>query len=63
MTEYKVIVVEITSVVWRDVGKAADGLTKEVMTHIASGWEPQGGVASVEAGTTVYLIQALVKRR
>jgi hypothetical protein len=63
MTEYKVIVKEVTSVVWRDVNKAADGLTEEVASHIASGWEPQGGVASVEAGSTVYLLQALIKRR
>jgi hypothetical protein len=28
----------------------------------SAGWEPQGGIASIQAGTTVYLIQAIVKR-
>lgn len=63
MSEYKVIAKEVTSIVWRDVQKAADELTQDVNTHLASGWEPQGGVASIQAGTGVYLIQALARRR
>jgi hypothetical protein len=62
MAEYKVMVKEVTSVVWRDVQKAGQELTTEVNAHLSSGWEPQGGVASIEAGTSVYLLQALVKR-
>ncbi len=62
MSEYKVVVREVTSVVWRDVEKAAKELTDEVNTALADGWEPQGGIASIEAGTGVYLIQALAKR-
>jgi hypothetical protein len=63
MSEYKVITKEVTSVVWRDVNKAAQDLASEVNAELASGWEPQGGIASIEAGTGVYLIQALTKRR
>ena len=62
MSEYKVIVKEVTSVVWRDVSKAAQELGGGVNAGLSSGWEPQGGVASIEAGTSVYLIQALIKR-
>ena len=62
MTEYKVIVKKISNLVWRDVGKAAQGLTEEVSSHISSGWEPQGGIASVMTGSSVYLIQAVVRR-
>ena len=63
MSEYKVITKEVTSVVWRDVNKAAQDLASEVNTELQAGWEPQGGIASLEAGTGVYLIQALAKRR
>jgi hypothetical protein len=63
MSEYKVIAKEVTSVVWRDLNKAAQDLASEVNAELASGWEPQGGIASIEAGTGVYLIQALTKRR
>jgi hypothetical protein len=63
MSEYKVIVKEVTSVVWRDVSKAAEELATEVNTELASGWQPQGGVASIQAGTGVYLLQALAKSR
>jgi hypothetical protein len=51
MSEYKVIAKEVTSVVWRDVSKAAEELAREVNAELSSGWEPQGGVASIEAGT------------
>lgn len=63
MSEYKVIAKEITSVVWRDVHKAAEELTSDVNAQLTSGWEPQGGIASIQAGTGVYLIQALSRRR
>jgi len=63
MFEYKVIAKEVTSVIWRDVHKAAQELTAEVNADLASGWEPQGGIASIQAGTGVYLIQALARRR
>ena len=63
MSEYKVIVKEVTSVVWRDVQKAVQELGREISGELSSGWEAQGGIASVEAGTGVYLLQALVKRR
>ena len=61
--EYKVIVKEVTSVVSRNVDKAADELSREVNEHIAHGWEPLGGVAIGGAGTAPYLFQALLKRR
>ena len=63
MSEYKVIVKEVTSVVWRDVEKAAQELGTAVSAELASGWEPQGGIASIQAGTGVYLIQAVARRR
>lgn len=63
MSEYKVIVKEVTSVIWRDLQKAAQELTLEVNTELSAGWEPQGGIASIEAGTGVYLIQAMFRRR
>ena len=62
MAEYKVVAKEVTSVVWRDVQKAAQELSADVTQMMSSGWEPQGGMASVEAGAGVYLLQALVKR-
>ena len=62
MAEYKVMAKEVTSVIWRDVEKAAQELGAEVTRMGSDGWEPQGGIASIEAGTTVYLLQAIVKR-
>jgi hypothetical protein len=52
----------VTSFVHRDVDKAAEALRGEVNRELASGWEPHGGVASVQAGAGVHLIQALVRR-
>ena len=63
MSEYRVITKEVTSIVWRDVDKAAKELANEVTAELSAGWEPQGGIASVQAGTSVYLIQALSRRR
>jgi len=62
MAEYKVISKEVTSVIWRDVEKAGQELGAEVTRLASEGWEPQGGIASIEAGTTVYLLQAVFKR-
>ena len=62
MSEYKVIAKEVTSIVWRDVQKAAQELAVDVSAGLSSGWEPQGGIASIQAGTGVYLIQAMVRR-
>jgi hypothetical protein len=63
MSDYKIIAKEITSIVWRDVNKAAHDLAADVNAELANGWEPQGGIASIQAGTGVYLIQAISKRR
>jgi hypothetical protein len=63
MSDYKVISKEVTSVVWRDVDKAAKELASDVSAELSSGWEAQGGIASIQAGTGVYLIQALVRRK
>ena len=43
--------------------EAAQELTSDVNAELSSGWEPQGGIASIQAGTSVYLIQALARRR
>ena len=61
VSEYKVIAKEVTSVIWRDVEKAAQELGQQVTAELSAGWEPQGGIASIQAGTGVYLIQALVR--
>lgn len=63
MSEYKVIAKEVTSVIWRDLEKAAQELGQQVTAELSAGWEPQGGIASIQAGTGVYLIQALSRRR
>lgn len=63
MSEYKVLAKEVPSVLWRDVQKAAKELAREVNDELSSGWQPQGGIASVQAGTGVYLLQALAKHR
>lgn len=63
MSDYTVIVKEVTSIVWRDVNKAAEELAEDVKAALASGWEPQGGISSIQAGTGVYLLQAMAKRR
>ena len=63
MTEYKVITQRVTGVLWPDVRKAAKALSAEVNTAISSGWEPQGEIASIKAGSSQFLLQALTKRR
>jgi hypothetical protein len=61
VSKYKVVVKEVTSVVWRDVHAAAEELTGMVDAELAAGWQAQGGIASIQAGTGVYLVQALVR--
>jgi hypothetical protein len=63
MADYKVVAKEVTSVIWRDVEKEAQELARDVTAELSAGWEPQGGIASIQAGTGVYLIQALSRRR
>lgn len=60
-SEYRVTVKEITSTVRRDVDKAARELATDVSAQLGAGWIPQGGVTSIQAGTGLYLIQALVR--
>lgn len=59
--EYRVAVKEVTSTVRRDFDKAARELALEVNAQLGAGWIPQGGIASIQAGTGVYLIQALMR--
>jgi hypothetical protein len=63
MSGYKVIAKEVTSIVWRDVAKAAQELATEVNTEVESGWQPQGGISSIQAGASVYLLQAMTRTR
>jgi len=62
MSEYKVIVKSVATFVWRDVQKAAEELAQDVNADISSGWQLQGGVASIQAGASVYLLQALTRK-
>ena len=57
------MVKRVTNVVLRDIDKAAEQLVMEVNTLTSMGWEPVGGVAIGDAGTTPYLLQAMIKRR
>jgi hypothetical protein len=61
MSEYKVIVKSVSTLVWRDVQKAAEELAEDVNAEVTSGWQLQGGIASVQAGASVYLLQALAR--
>ena len=63
MADYKVTAKEVTSVIWRDVEQAAQELARDVTAELSAGWEPQRGIAGIQAGTGVYLIQALSRRR
>ena len=44
------------------ISTGSEELGAEVTRMGSDGWDPQGGIASIEAGTTVYLLQAIVKR-
>lgn len=59
--EYQVVVQDVGSMLNRDVDKAAAELAARVQALIAEGWTPQGGLASVEAGTGIFLVQAMVR--
>lgn len=59
--EYRVTHVDVGSMVSRDVAKAATELAERVNELLAQGWSPVGGVSSVEAGTGIYLLQAVVR--
>ena len=61
MSEYKVVVKSVSTLVWRDVQKAAEELAEDVNAEVSSGWQLQGGIASVQAGASVYLLQALTR--
>ena len=61
--EYRLVKHKVSAVLSKNVEKLADEFTRQVNEHIRSGWEPVGGVAIGQAGSTTYLIQALIKRR
>lgn len=61
--EYKVIVKKVGLGLTRRVDTAAEELAKEVNDYVARGWEPAGGVAMGVAGSTPYLLQAVMRRR
>lgn len=61
MKEYKVVFQDITSIISRDLPKAVDELQLQVNALIREGWMPQGGLATVQAGASIYLLQAMVK--
>lgn len=61
--EYKVVQSEVTSLIWRDLEKASRELSRLVTEDMGAGWEPHGGVSSIATGTTVYMLQAMIKRR
>jgi hypothetical protein len=63
MMEYKVISTKVTNILRPDLAKAAANMTRDVTEQLSSGWEPQGGITSIALGTSVYLLQAMVKRR
>jgi hypothetical protein len=61
MTDYRVVSQNISSIIFRDVDKAATELADEVRQLMAAGWQPQGGLATVQAGGGIYLLQAMVR--
>ena len=61
MSEYKVLFQDITSIVNRDLPKAVDGLESQVNSLIDAGWRVQGGLATVQAGGSIYLLQAMTR--
>jgi hypothetical protein len=60
--EYRIVIGEVKNLFIRDVEKAAADLTEEMNRLMKEGWEPQGGISNILAGTGVYMIQAAVKR-
>lgn len=61
MKEYTVVYQDITSVLTRDLPKAAEGLEAQVNQLIGEGWAAQGGLATVHAGANIYLLQAMTR--
>ena len=61
MNEYKIVFQDITSMLTRDLPSAVDGLQTQVNQLIVAGWRIQGGLATVQAGGSIYLMQALVR--
>ena len=61
MKEYKVVYQDITSMINRDLPKAVDGLQTQINALIGEGWVAQGGLATVQAGGSIYLLQAMVR--
>jgi hypothetical protein len=59
MSEYKILTQDIGSIMSRDVVQAAADMTEQVNQHLKDGWTPIGGLATVQAGTGIYLLQAL----
>ncbi|TXI79678.1 MAG: hypothetical protein E6Q44_08855 [Flavobacteriales bacterium] len=59
MSEYKVLVQGIMSIINRDLPKAAEGLESQVNPLIDAGWRVQGGLTTVQAGGNIYLLQAM----
>ena len=62
MVEYKIVVRELTSFIYRDVRRIAEELAAEVDAELRAGWEVQGGIASVPAGANLFLMQAVVRQ-
>ncbi len=60
--EYCVVGADVGSIVSRDVSKTTQDLSARVGELIADGWRPQGGVASVQAGAGIYLLQAMTRQ-
>lgn len=61
MSEYKVVTQDTGSIMSRNVVQAAIDLADQVQQLQRDGWTPLGGVASIEAGTSIYLLQAMVR--
>ncbi len=59
MSEYRVITQDVGSMMSRDVVQGATDLAIQVNQLIKEGWAPIGGISSVEAGTGIYLLQAI----
>lgn len=59
--DYQVVVQDVGSMLNRDVEKAAAEIAARVQALAAQGWAPQGGLATVEAGGGIFLLQAMVR--
>jgi hypothetical protein len=59
--DYQVVVQDVGSMLNRNVDKAVAELAAQVQVLVAQGWTPQGGLATVEAGGGIFLLQAMVR--